>query len=89
MAQAVTGTFSGTGSSGNFFMPVGKFNVTLVFAGTATVQLKRSFDEGTTWYLVTEYTASASVIKEEIEAGVVYKLECTAHTNDVAYRLSR
>lgn len=89
MAQAVTGTFTETESSGDFFMNVGKFNVTLDFAGSATVLLKRSFDRGTTWHTVATWTADATEIKEEVEVGVVYKLECTAYTNDVVYRVSR
>jgi len=87
----VTGTFSGAASSAVIYLPghESRFNVSMTFAGTATVQLKRSFDDGTTWYVVKEYTASASEVGEEIEAGTQYKLQCTAHTDNVAYRLSR
>lgn len=93
----VTGTFSGTGSSGVIQLPgsagdktpASRFNISMTFVGTATVQLQRSFDNGTTWFVVKEYTASASEVGEEIECGVQYKLACTAHTDNVTYRLSR
>ena len=94
----VTGTFSTTGSSATMTLPgsagdrhggASRFNVSMTFAGTAAVTLERSFDNGTAWFKVKDYTGSASEVKEEIEGGVLYRLTCTAHTNNVTYRLSR
>ena len=93
----VTGTFSGTGQSGTFVTQGGattkkshpsRFNVSMNFVGTASVTLERSFDGGTTWFTVAVYTGSASIMREEIEQSVGYRLNCTAHTDNVVYRLS-
>ncbi len=92
----VTGTFSGTGQSGTFVTSgaattkkshPSRFNVSLNFAGTASVTLERSFD-GSVWFPVAVYTASASIMREEVEQSVFYRLNCTAHTDNVVYRLS-
>ena len=94
MPQVVAGTFTGTGVSGVFTLPGDdkptptRFNLNLTFVGTATVQLQRTPDE-VTWFVVKSYVNSVSEIGEEIEPGMRYRLECTAHTDNVTYRLSR
>jgi hypothetical protein len=105
MAQALTGSFSATGQSQSF-MPTGlndfgerdhAFNVSIWGTFVGTVQLERSFDNGTTWLALTQngsqvykWTAQASEIADETEAGVLYRLNCTAFTSGpINYRLSQ
>ena len=68
-------------------------------AWVATVRLERTFDGGTTWIVCgiggdgTQAVwvgagADISVIAAEPEKGVAYRLNCTAHTSDVNYRMS-
>ncbi len=90
MMAELTGTFTGTGTSSATGIQ-GYYNVSLagVTAATATVQLQRSFDNGTTWLVVESYTADAEQVKHNPEFGVQYRYECTAHTSGtVTYRLS-
>ena len=96
----VTGTFSATGQSASF-APVGGrgFNASLWGTFSATVQIERSFDGGTTWLILTangtqlEKFAGSQVISENLqedESGVLYRFNCTAYTSGtVNYRLSQ
>ena len=94
----VTGTFSATGQSASF-APVGGrgFNASLWGTFSATVQIERSFDGGTTWLPLTadaiaieKFTAPCSESLQEDEAGVLYRFNCTAYTSGtVNYRLSQ
>lgn len=97
MALVVSGSFTGTGQSATFLANArdpsvegGRFNIDLSGFGTATVVLQRSFDNGSTWNAVKSYSADASEMGEEAEAGVLYRFNCTAYTSGtIAYRLSR
>lgn len=93
-------TFEATGQSAGILVK-GKANV-LIFDGDATVQVERSFDGGDTYHVVSKNsdgdamaysTSSDSVafngVIEEPETGVLYRFNCTAHTNDVTCRLSQ
>lgn len=93
----VSGTFTATGQSSSF-RPIGKFNVVLRGTFVATVQLERSFDNGSTWGTVSRdsagtaaaYTAPCGLIAEEVEADTQYRLNCTAYTSGtVTYRVSQ
>jgi hypothetical protein len=77
----------------------GQFNVALTGTGVGAVQLERSFDNGATWcpllaggvqlYQWSYAGANLSETVEECEAGVLYRLNDTAHTSgSIAYRLS-
>lgn len=103
MTTPVTGSFSGTGQSSSFkpvmrAMAWGAFNVFLNGAGTATIQLEKSYD-GSTWHAiyaagvqlyVWNYTGTnISETVDEPEPGVVYRLNCTAYTSGVNYRMSQ
>lgn len=103
MSQNLTGTFAATGQSASF-LPDGvadglvrSFNISLWGTFVGTVQLERSFDNGTTWLPLTtngtqvnKYTAPCSEYVEESEVGVLYRLNCTAYTSGtVNYRLSQ
>lgn len=90
------GTFTAVGNS-PAVQAQGGINVTLTGTFVATLRVARSFDGGTTWaplsdqdgYAIRSYTGPASFWIWENEAGVLYRLECTAYTSGtVAYRLS-
>lgn len=93
-----TGTFSATGQSNSVTIsPIRPFNVSIWGTFVGSVQLKRSFDGGTTWLPITAagtqlyaWTAPASEVAEEPEANVSYRLECTAYTSGtINYRISQ
>ena len=102
-ATAVTGTFSATGQSASFApqrtgnKAPATFNVTMRGTFSATVQLERSFDNGTNWHPITAvgtavyvWTAPCSEVAEEPEEGVIYRLNCTVYSSGtVTYRLSQ
>lgn len=87
--QSTSGTFTATGASDPIIIGRGHslVNISLNF-GTGTVALQRSFDDGTTWLTVKEYTADAEEQFEDYEAGNQYRLNCSAYTSDIDYRLS-
>lgn len=59
---------------------------TVAFVGT--VDFSKSYDKGTTWIVVKQYTATADEIYEEIEQGVYFKLGTSAYTSgNIVYRL--
>ncbi len=94
----VAGTFIGTGVSAG--VPIqGHANVLLAGTFVATIQVQKSFDSGTTWYVVSRDSAGAlaeyaspgfngTII--EPESQILYRFECTAFTSGtVVYRISR
>lgn len=104
-ATDITGTFTATGQSGPFRPVVGyrdissgQFNISASGTFVATVQLERSFDNGTNWFVCSSdsagtaasFTAPFSVVAEESEPGVIYRLNCTSFTSGtVTYRISQ
>jgi hypothetical protein len=105
MADPVTGSFTATGQSESFrpdlrsiHMLGATFNISIWGTFTGTIDLERSFDDGSTWLKCSRdsagtsasFTAAASVVVEEPEAGVLYRLNCTAYTSGtINYRLSQ
>jgi len=103
MTEPVTGTFTATGRSNSFkpamrVMAWAQFNISVSGTFVATVQLERSFDGGTTWFVCSSdsagttasWTAPFSVVGEEPTPGVVYCLNCTDYTSGtVTYRISQ
>lgn len=92
---AVTGTFTGTGSSDSVTPIVGGnersriVNVSLSGTWTATVLVERSFNNGTTWHTVATHTANVEEQHTEQEPGVKYRLRASAYSADtVVYRIS-
>ena len=94
----VTGTFAATGRSASFAPLADRaFNVTLWGVFAAEARLERSFDEGATWFPLTaagqplyDFTAPASEVAQEAEAGVLYSLNCTSFTSGtINYRVSQ
>ena len=92
------GQFTGTGASAS--VPVtGVANLLLSFNGaSATVEIQRSFDGGSTWYTLSKdstpnpasYTDDINASIDEFEYGVLYRFNCTSYTSGtITYRLSR
>lgn len=101
MALNVTGSFAATGQSAGITVKgvddqrAHPLNISLWGTFVATVQVERSFDNGTTWLPLTAlgssipFTAPASEVFDEGETGVQYRLNCTSYTSGtVNYRLS-
>ena len=95
----VANTFTATGQSSSFEPLAGRpFNVSAWGTFVGTVKLERSFDAGVTWLdcsrdsagTTASFTAPFSVVVEEPEAGVLYRLNCAAYTSGtVSYRISQ
>jgi len=88
MSALITGSFTGTGQSNSKFI-VRNFNVSILFgAAVGTVQLRRSFDDGSTWEVVASYTGDTATYVFEPELQVLYELNCSAYTSGtITYRI--
>jgi hypothetical protein len=82
MAQKITGTFAGTGSSEVISCTSAVF--VLTFAGTATVNIE-AFQSGTTWVTISARTASGVYVWNPEGVNVPVRLTCSAHTDNVTY----
>lgn len=78
------GTFSGTGQSDAIRCT--RADVSLDFAGTATVEVQRARD-GTSFKTIESHTADT---EKTYEAGSVQwiRLNCSAHTDNVTYSIT-
>jgi len=98
-AQPVNGSFTAAGVSDGAIPRIDRgFNVSASGAFVATIRLERSFDKEVTWFVCSSdsagtaasWTAPFSVVVEEPEPGVVYRLNCPTYTSGtVAYRISQ
>jgi hypothetical protein len=94
--RSVAGAFTAIGQSdpGEFF---GQLNFSLWGTFVATVSIERSFDGGATYLPVTNeygvaysWSAPMSIVVDEPESGVLYRLNCTAYTSGtINYRVSQ
>lgn len=91
------GVFTGTGVSRPAAL-LGAFNLTLSGSFEAELRLERSFDAGATWHPLSRdltgepaiFRRPASLVGEEWERGVLYRLNCIGHSaGAVVYRLSQ
>lgn len=95
--RVAQGSFTSAGTQSAVMLFKGGFNITLSGTFVATVALERSFDLATTWNPITyidgspvQWTAAVSTPFEEIEDGVVYRLNCIAFVSgSVNWRLSQ
>lgn len=88
----VTGMFVAAGNSIDFGpLPGRGFNVSLWGAFSGAIALTRSFDGGTTHIPTGQsFSAAQSIIVQEPEANVLYRLECLSIGATAAnYRLSQ
>jgi hypothetical protein len=85
----VTSNFTSTGASPPFRQVNGGFNVSISGTFVATVQIERSFDNGSTWLPVTAdaggtpmmFSGPVSFPMYEPEPGVVYRVNVTSYTS--------
>lgn len=93
-----SGTLTAAGPSKSVSPAIGRdFNVTLSGTFGATLQLERSFDNGSTWVPYTyidgssmTWSAPMSTSFAEGEQGVEYRLNCTSYSSGtIAYRISQ
>lgn len=93
----VTGTLVALNGASSSLPLLGCFNVAVwgVFVGTVTVET--SFDGGTTWIPVINkrtglgitFAAPGAIQEDEVEPGVLYRVQMTAYTSGTAsYRIS-
>jgi len=104
-----TGSDQGTATAGcsSWFLP-GQNTFNVVFGGasgpngtySATLELDRSFDGGTTWYVAgvggsgtqaiySTANQDVSIVVSEPEKGVLYRLRCTTYASGtISYRMS-
>lgn len=97
---SVTGSFTASGAASEYFeVSIGgrKFNLTISGTFTGSVTLERSFDAGSTWHTrhtdtgsAHTYTAPVSLVVEEPETAVRYRLNCTAVNSGgtISWRMS-
>lgn len=95
--NVVEGVFSGIGQSDSVDL-YGPFNLSFWGAFIATAQLERSFDNGGTWIpcardatgTVAAYNTAISLVGDEYETKIKYRLSCTAFTSGAMnYRISQ
>lgn len=99
-ARHIEGTLEAVGMS-QYDVFDGKFNVTIGDDDTeftGSVKIIKSYNAGTTWHTCSRdsagtpavFTAPATVLLEEPEAGVLYAVEVTALSDgEVYYRISK
>lgn len=80
--MAVTGTFSGTGTSS--VITGRKIDIAMDFAGAASVDVERLLPNGNYIKIETAITADYNKVAE-FPVNVTLRLNCTAHTNNVVY----
>ena len=84
MAKAYSGTIAGTGvPTGLPEISASRMLLSLQFAGVATVVLQVKVDE-VNWVTIASYTAN-TVIAHDFKVNVPFRLNCTAHTNNVTW----
>ncbi|MDP7302789.1 MAG: hypothetical protein QGG09_06785 [Pirellulaceae bacterium] len=91
-AGFVTASIAAAASGTDELQIKGKLNISLSGTWSATVTLQRSFDRGTTWLDVQNWTANAEAVDEESEENVLYRIWCKTgdYTSGTAVaRLSR
>lgn len=94
----LSGTFTATGTSSGILL-FGDFNFSLSGTHAANVVLEKSFDGGTVWipisldgtgtpigwYSAGAVAQSVSIVTQEIERGVLYRVNCDGYTFGSAF----
>ena len=80
MSDVISGSFTATGQS-DVEALYGDYALSLSGFGAGTVALERSFDDGSTWVTVEEYTANTEKTIEARGHQVRYRLNCSAYTS--------
>jgi hypothetical protein len=83
----LTNSFTATGQSATLFVTGARgINCTVWGTFVGTIRPERSFDGGTTWFTIKKdtagtdlsFTAADSLVIDEPENGVLYRMNCTA-----------
>lgn len=73
--------------------PDGKLNISVGGTGwVAVLTLQRSFDSGSTWLDVTNYSSPEESVVSEFEEGVIYRIGCKTGdftSGSIPLRISR
>lgn len=89
----LAGTFTATGTSAAIGLS-GDFNFSLSGTFQASIVLEKSFDGGTTWIPVSLdgtglpvslVSQGASIVTQEIEAGMLYRVNCSSYASGSAF----
>lgn len=83
--NVISGTFTATGTSAEF--STAKASVSLVFDGTATIAVQRSFDGGATWATVGDTKIGSEEFEIDSARSCHWRLNCTSYTDDVDYKV--
>lgn len=87
-SSTIEGSLTAVGNSEEAFVSKKRYNMSVSGVFTATVQLQRSFDNGTTWRICKEVTAPYEGVGIEVESGALYRYRCTAFiSGEIFYRL--
>lgn len=82
-----TGTITATGQTTGVTLG-NNFNLSLGGFGVASINLERSFDNGSTWGVVETFTADAEKVGQSHESAL-YRLNTTSYTSGtITYRIS-
>lgn len=82
----ISGTISAVNDTvGNMDLNAGE-SMVISLSGTwaATIELQRSYDNGSTWLTYLSFTANATLEINNLEDDVLYRWRCTAHTSGSA-----
>jgi hypothetical protein len=105
IGDPVIGSFTAAGQSATYWPRVsarstntGEFDIWLSNAGTATIQLEATPDNGVTWYEISaagtqlykwSYAGTNLVeTAQECKAGIGYRLNCLSCTGEVDYTIA-
>lgn len=87
MGNVLSHSFTAVGQSAAM-IAFGRFNVSVQGVSGSTIDLERSFDNGSTWEVVEAVSANVSTTLLEPETHVKYRFNCTAFgTGTVTCRL--
>ena len=87
MSAKIEGTFGATGQSA-VSEAQRNINISLQAFGSASINLEKSYNDGTDWEIIATYTANVSTTIFEPERHVDYRFNCTSYTSGaIRYRL--
>lgn len=86
----IAGTFTAGGQTSDRIPIKGRFSLSLSGFGTATIQIRRTFNSGSSFFVIKEYTADVSEIGLEPGSDVEYDLRAdSVGAGTITFRLSQ
>jgi hypothetical protein len=87
MAKGYTeGSFTASGQS-TAVPAEGIMTLSISGFGSATIELQRSYDDGSTWKVVDSFTANVEKNVEIVGANFLWRLDCTWSSGTILYAL--